>query len=107
MNLTRLLRFKSVFATIFVIGFSLLVFSVVIDEVRKSQDIRSRASGSRIIRDAFCEGKEMCSDDHCVGETWRECEPCPSGKSRAVYRISCQQDSYSECELDDSVCDDR
>ncbi len=99
-------KFNSLFLSLFVVAFSFVAFTVLLDEVKNNQDIRSRAGGSTLSREVFCKGKELCGDGHCVGETWRECKPCPAGTARAAYKISCDENSYSECNLDDTICDD-
>ena len=105
---TEFLRFKNIVVTAFVVGLGVLVISIVFDEAKKSQDIRSRAGGGASVSgNVFCGGKEMCDDNRCVGETWRECSPCPQGKARSVYKVECGENIYSDCTLDDKVCDDK
>lgn len=107
MQFKQLIRFKGVLGVVVVIVFSFLVLSILFNEVKKSQDIRSRASGSSVAGTVFCEGKKLCPDTRCVGETWRECLPCPSGTARAVYKVTCGENEYSECTLDDQICNDK
>lgn len=107
MNARTLAGLKRGFIAVFVIGVMAFTLSIIYDEVSRNQDLRAKASGSRVSNTTFCKGKEMCPDNRCVGETWRECNPCPMGKARSVYRVACGEDIYSDCVLTDEVCDDR
>lgn len=100
---TKINKVKKVLVPLIVLAFLGLSFSLIYDEVQRNQDLRARAGGG--VTKAIC-GDKACDDGRCVGETWRECDPCPDGKARAVFRVSCNEDIYSDCTFDDSVCND-
>lgn len=102
-NLTLLKKFGWSLIVIIIVGISI---SILFDALKNNQDIRTRASGFGLGSKLLCNGNEVCSDGRCIGETWRECKPCPSGKARAVYKVSCEGNEYSKCTFNDSVCND-
>jgi len=52
----------------------------------------------------FCSGNELCEDGRCVGETWKECETCPTGTAQSVYKVSCGTEFKSNCTIDSNMC---
>ena len=107
MNARTFALFKRSLIAVFAFGFFAFTLSIVYDGISQNNDVRTKAAGSKIGRDAVCKGKEMCSDGKCIGETWRECLPCPVGKARSVYRAACDDDIYSDCSLPGDICDDK
>ncbi len=96
----------NLFLTLFLTIFLALGLFIVLDEVRENQDIRTMAGSSSISSKFFCPDSKLCDDGRCIGETWRECKPCPTGKARVAYKASCEETTYSECNLDGTICDD-
>lgn len=70
-------------------------FSVALLE--NSQDIRTAASGTFVGSKVFCQGRNLCPDGRCEGDSWKECTDCPIGKARMVTQIQCDQYKRSQC----------
>lgn len=92
---------------VFKIIIVLMILSVVLPYLYKNTYVRWPLSGTVVGSYIFCLGKPLCADSRCVGETYRECRACPTGTSRSVAKVSCEENLYSDCRFDDNKCVDR
>lgn len=84
----------------------LLAGVLIIGQLSGTNTLKAKAAGTYVGKQVFCGGKELCDDGKCTGSTWKECGQCPLGKAKAVMKMSCDENLYSECLLDAENCID-
>jgi|GEM_PF-3963282 len=72
---------------------------VTITLTGESQDLRSSAAGRTGGR-IFCQGKRLCEDQHCEGESWATCDDCPPGRAKIITQIRCGVYQETGCVYD-------
>ncbi len=79
---------------------------VTITLTGESQDLRSSAAGRPAGR-VFCQGKPLCDDQHCEGDSWIDCADCPVGRAKIITQTQCGVYQETGCVYDQfTSCED-
>jgi len=93
------LRKREIFVILSLIGLSALFVTIPLSVglLQRGQELRVRAAGTVLGSKLFCQGRKLCPDGRCEGESWYECADCPPGRASLVTEVSCDRYKRTHC----------